>query len=425
MLEDFEFTRLSLYLLCTFLVQYIWLRRHIFSIFDPLFYFVASTTFALTLSILIIDSPAVLWRVVLSVTLFLVGFTLTGRKPPRPIPACEVEVVDVEFFVKIIVAGAAAMIIFNSIGWVLRGIPLISNNPSLEKVDGLTGGLGFIRRFNWGIGVFVLIGSLYWHLATRSAASIAIFILIAITTALGGSKAALLPIIFAAGLYTARPFKSKRATNMPQKLKLAFPVITFLAIIPVVAVLLIENESIPQAFDALAVRLLYFGDVMLYWSRQDVRSAFSNLGPLDYPGHLFNGITGFLRLTDYDTPLGTIMVNVTLERWAELTSSIGPNTPFYVKGEVFFGPIVAPLYAFTVGMILKWFRVQFFGYTGHSLTRYSFLATLVILSSALPTEDSLFVVQLFDFLVFFSIIYFLILIPQRLLRRGNRTHYFK
>jgi hypothetical protein len=99
------------------------------------------------------------------------------------------------------------------------------------------------------------------------------------------------------------------------------------------------------------------------------------------------------------------MVNTTLGSLAELDSAIGPNTPFYVKGELFFGPYGAPFYAFNVGMLFKWIRSQFFQYAGESLTRYTVLATLVVLSGALPVEDSLFVVQFFDFAIFFALIY--------------------
>lgn len=404
-MDDFDISALLLYLLSALLVQCYWLRRHIFGVFDPLLYFVVSSAFAITLSALTVDSPLVLWRIIIYFMCFWAGFTVTCWKAPSPLPARTIPAGNIDFFVRLVLVGAVAMIILNTIGWISRGIPLLSDNPSLEKVDSLTGGLGFIRRFNWGVGVFVLIGSLYWFLAMRSVASVAVMVLVCFMTALGGSKASLLPILFAAGLYTTRPFQSKKITGFSRQLHRAFPVIGLVVIVPVFAVLLVENEGLEQALNSLVIRLLYFGDVVLYWGQQDVRNTFAALGPLDYPGHLLNGITGFLRITGYDMPLGTTMVNATLNRYAEFDSAIGPNTPFYVKGEVFFGPFAAPLYAFGIGALFKWVRVQFFRYSGHSLTRYSVLATVVVLAGALPIEDSLFVVQLFDFAVFFLLIY--------------------
>ena len=420
-MDDFDTNAIVLYLLCALLVQCFWLRRHIFGIFDPLLYYVVSSAFAITLTALTADTPSVLWRVILYFVFFWAGFSLAFRKAPRPLPARKLYVGNIDFFVRLILVGMVVMIVLNAIGWIASGIPLMSSNPSIEKVDNLTGGLGFIRRFNWGVGVFVLIGSLYWVLAARSTASVAVLATVSLMTALGGSKSALLPVLFAAGLYTTRPFRSNKSPAFSRQLTLAFPIIALLAIAPVFAVLLVENGGLKQAFSALVIRLLYFGDVMLYWGHQDVRNAFAGLGPLDYPGHLFNGITGLLRITGYDTPLGTSMVNSTLSRLTELDSSIGPNTPFYVKGEVFFGPFLAPLYAFGVGTVFKWFRVKFFRYTGHSLTRYSVLATLVILAGALPIEDSLFVSQLFDFAIFFPLIYLIASIIELVWPRRERT----
>ena len=421
-MSDYDIPALFLYMLCAFLVQLVWVRRHIFGIFDPLLYFIVSSAFAITLSALTVDSELVLARVVGSFVFFWMGFSFTCRRAPLPLPARSIQVHDIEFFIRLVLVGAIAMLALNSIGWVARGVPLLSDNPSVEKVDSLTDGLGFIRRFNWGAGVFVLIGSLYWYLARRTFASVAVLVTISFVIALGGSKSALLPVLFAVGLYLTRPFSSRKHGDFALPLKRSLPVIALLAAVPVAAVLLVENDGLQQAVTALSIRLLYFGDVMLYWGREDVRNMFAGLGPLDYPAHLLNGVTGFLRITGYDTPLGTRMVNATLDRFSELDSAIGPNTPFYVKGEVFFGPFAASLYAFTIGALYKWFRVRFFRYAGHSLTRYSVLATLITLTNALPIEDSLFIVQLFDFAVFFLLLYLITLFVDLVWPRRGRTN---
>ena len=421
-MSDYNIPALFSYMLCAFLLQLVWARRHIFGIFDPLFYFIVSSAFAITLSALTVDSELVLARVVSSFVFFWAGFSLTCRQAPLPLPARRILVNDIEFFIRLVLVGAIAMLALNYLGWAARGVPLLSDNPSVEKVDGLTDGLGFIRRFNWGVGVFVLIGSLYWFLGKRSFASVAVLVTISVVIAQGGSKSALLPVLFAAGLYLTRPFSLRKHEDFALPLRSALPVIALLAAFPVATVFLVENEGLEQAVTALSIRLLYFGDVMLYWGQEDVRNMFAKLGPLDYPAHLVNGVTGFLRVTGYDTPLGTRMVNATLDRFSELDSAIGPNTPFYVKGEMFFGPFAASIYAFSIGALYKWFRVRFFRYAGHSLTRYSALATLMTLTTALPIEDSLFIVQLFDFGVFFFLIYFVTLFVDVILPRRKQTN---
>src|SRR5690606_11022991 len=83
----------------------------------------------------------------------------------------------------------------------------------------------------------------------------------------------------------------------------------------------------------------------------------------------------------------------------------GPNLPFYVRGELYLGSLVAPLHAFVIGWIFGRVRRLFVRYQGTSLLSYSLLAFAVVLSATLPIEEGLAVGKAFDFLVLFVPIY--------------------
>jgi hypothetical protein len=120
------------------------------------------------------------------------------------------------------------------------------------------------------------------------------------------------------------------------------------------------------------------------------------LNALDYLPALLNSVTGALRISDYTLPLGSQMVQISLSLDQEVSESLGPNVPFYVKGQIYFG-LAGLLYALLVGMGLGAIRNAFNRASPERPLRLCVLGTLVILSPALAIEDSFFVTVLFDF----------------------------
>jgi hypothetical protein len=118
-------------------------------------------------------------------------------------------------------------------------------------------------------------------------------------------------------------------------------------------------------------------------------------------------VLGALRLTDYGIPIGNQFVRSTLPVGTDFSESLGPNLPFYVRGELYFGAVFAPLHAFIIGVIFGYLRRRFITYRGHSLLMYSLLSFAVVLSLTLPTEEGLAVGQVFDFVILFLPIYVL------------------
>lgn len=389
--------------LVVLLLQLIVARKHVGSILDPLLYFIVTTSLAMSLAVNIIDEATLLIRIFLYFLSFWCGFllimgsTTTGRHPAN------VENLHVDgVFPVVMTIGIIAFIVANLFAWHQSGIPILSNEPSLQKTESFTGGLGFVRRYNWGVGVFLFTGSIYWFLFNRSRVAAIYIAVVVFVTTLGASKSAFLPAIFALGLYLIRPFQNSRTISMVDPVRRSAKHLLFIATVPVLVVLALESEGIWASATAFMARLFYFGDVIFYWNNPDLRQHFMHANtPLDYPFHLFGSFLGALRIISYEAPLGNQFVQYSLSTGEDLSRYLGPNTPFYVKGELFFGASFAPFYAAAIGASVAAFRRTFIRMKRISLSGYSVAATLLTISMTLPTEDSLFMGRLGDFFIFF------------------------
>lgn len=403
MTED-NFVAMALVCLAATGVQYLLVRKHLKSIVDPLFYFVLISAFSLALGTFVSDDLWLVVRIYGYFAMFYAGFlAITGKTQKKQ--AILVLNDDMRKFRAIVLGCAIVYLAVNAMIWLNSGVILLADDPSLLKSVAYSGGLGIVRRFNWGVGVFTVIASIYWVLWERRVLSILTVIVVILIAITSGGKSALLPALFAVGLYLTRPFASLNKTNHVSRLHSLIPLLFGIALVPVGIVLVIENETLKGAFEAFVVRLFYFGDVLLYWGQDGVRSEFSNLGAIDYFKNTFGSTLGGLRLIPYEIPMGNQFVRYTLPVGTDFPESIGPNLPFYVRGELYLGIIVAPLYSFCVGAVVGCLRRCLICYHGHSLLSYSVLSFVVITSFALPIEEGLAIGQLFDFALLFIPIY--------------------
>lgn len=388
----------------TGIVQYALVRQRIASIADPLVYFVVTSAFSLALGYFAVDDSWLLARIFIYFLCFYVGLNLACGRHQRTMQPLQIGG-DIRHFRAIVIVCCAIFLGLNAFMWMKSGIILLSDDPSLQKSEAYAGGFGFIRRFNWSVGVFVLIASLYWWLWERSVASALALTVAALTALTGGGKSALLPAVFAVGLFVAKPFATQRQITITARLRCAIPILLGFASVPIAIILFSENGTPREAFNAFVVRMFYFGDVLLYWGQQTVRSHFVGLGPLDYLRDTFGAVLGALRLIDYGIPIGNQFVQDTLPIGVDFSDSLGPNLPFYVRGELYLGPFFALLHAFIIGFIFGLVRRFFLNYRGRSLLKYSLMSFATVISVTLPTEEGLAVGQAFDFALYFLPIY--------------------
>lgn len=387
-------------------VQLFLIRRHVNNVADPLVFFALTSAFSIGMASFAVDSVGMYARIVLYYICFYLGFFVaTGRGRPAAVPL-ELTTKPHRFRM-IVITSCSIFFCANLIVWMVSGAIVFSDDPSVQKSAAYDGGFGFIRRINWGLGVFALIAATYWWLWERSRAALMWLLVALLTSVTGGGKSALLPMIFALGLYFLNPFRpANRRRRIPSRRVLLGALLV--GIVPVAVVLLVEGDSAQAALDALLVRLFFSGDILLYWGQPDLRAHFSQLGPIDYFLDSFGSVLGMLRLVDYSAPIGNQFVQYTLPGGSDFSESLGPNLPFYVRGELYFGPWFAPLHALMIGWILGRIRLLFVFYRGRSLLHYSLASLSICLSGALPIEEGLAVGQATDFLLVFGLVYALI-----------------
>lgn len=390
----------------TFLIalfaQGLLVRRHFSGILDPLAYFIITSSFSVTLAATLIDDISILVRVVIYFIFFWLGFLVTTPPPQNPkLTNIGYRIRKDSYFSIIVATGVLIVVIANIFAWQRVGIPVFSTDPSLQKSESLTDGLGVVRRINWGLGTFLFMGSVFWALFNRSKIAFLCLAVLALVSTFNGSKSALLPMIFALGLFINRPFLNSQSASITDPVRSLSRYALAVAAIPILIVLFIESNGVSEAAIALGTRLLYFGDALLYWSDPDLRQHFKSANPSSsYLTHLFGGVLGAMRLVPYSPPMGNDFVQFSLRVGQEISDALGPNIPFYVKGEVFFGPIFAAAYSAVVGVAVGFFRRLFFQKSLSSLTSYTVFATLAGLSITLPVEDSLMVNRFFDLAIF-------------------------
>ncbi|WP_310564650.1 hypothetical protein [Hydrogenophaga sp.] len=379
-------------------------RRHLSGILDPLTYFIVTSSFAVTLAATLVNDAYIFSRVAIYLFFFWLGFFITSPSSKnRDTTKTEHRIRKDASFSIIITTGVLLVITANIFAWQRAGVPLFSIDPSLQKSESLKDGLGIVRRLNWGLGTFLFMGSVFWILFNQSKIAVTYLTSLALVAILNGSKSALLPIVFAIGLFLKNPFLNNKLNSIKEHTRSLSRYTLIIAAVPVLAVFLIESDDITEAAIALGTRLLYFGDALLYWSDSELRQHFKSIHPPhSYPMHLFGGILGATRLVPYSAPIGNDFVQFSLRVGQELSDSLGPNVPFYVKGEIFFGTVFAAAYSTIIGMAIAFFRRIFSQREYSNLTSYTIAATLAGLSMTLPVEDSLMINRIFDFALFLT-----------------------
>lgn len=384
------------------IVQIPLLWRRVNNIADPLVFFAITSAFTLGLAYYAVDTVALYIRVILYFAFFYAGLLL-ATKPLRQTSEPLMMSFGLQRFKVVVMISCIVFLTGNILVWMKSGVILFSDDPSLQKSISYADGFGFVRRINWGLGVFALVSALYWWILERSRVALAFLIFAILVSAVGGGKSALLPMIFSLGLYFLNPFRPVRdGKRMPTRRILLFA--AGLAIIPVGAVLLIESDS---PLNALFVRLFFSGDVLLYWGQSDLRAHFSKLGVIDYVRDSFGSLLGMLRLIEYSTPIGNQFVQYSLPVDAEFSEWLGPNIPFYVRGELYFGPWLGIFHSLLIGYVVGRVRMLFVGYRGKSPLRYSISAVLVCIVTALPVEEGLAISQLTDFILVLALVLFI------------------
>ncbi len=369
-------------------------RKHIISLFDPLNIFIISQIASCILAIVLIEQPLMLMQFFIAQVAFYIGFQLNSPPRPRICPSVWTGrmVQTAELVVGILLVILIAATIYMG---VVAGFPLLSDNPTLAKTEAYTGGLGIIKRLNEGIGIFVPAGCMTLALkGTHKRLFMAAFAASMVMASLGGGKGALLSFLYIIAylLYRLDLVSSTSAKRIRRLSK-------WIAIGAVVLSLFVLSQgagSLSTAIGLLAQRILFYGDVIIYYYHPEVIRHFSNLGPLDFVFSITNPILGAFRLVDYQKPLGYLMALQTLGNNQTLASIMGPNDQYYVMSNIYFGSIFGPIYCGIVGFCVSRARQWFFDAERVSILQFISILVFAIVIFSLPVEAPLFASTLFD-----------------------------
>lgn len=380
-------------------------RRYIVSVFDPLFVFTFTTAFASVLVVEVLKTPSPIIHFFVCQLCLFAGFasvrpvadiTPTG---PESQPAHEVDRLRLMLYGFLGLYIAANLIVFS-----VNGIPLLSPVPTSAKVAYFKDGFGLVRKINWTIGGFLITGLLYLYLLEKKRLYLMGLGLVAVGLVFEGSKSSLLRIIFAFTLLVYHPLLRSQ-TRLLKSFRRFIPYgIGALAVV-FLGILSRENNGLTSALSAFLKRLLYSGDPVLYYYLPVNQIHFAEYGPADYLTYVTNQITGFLRLTPYWDAFGNVMLRNILPPGTPPDQYVGPNTPFYIEGQIFFGYFGAFILSGILGVLVGGIRRMYFRYRGASAFWFIFLCYLCQIATTLFIDTRMGVGFLFDVFVFILPVY--------------------
>lgn len=409
---DYEvIPEILLYTLGFFLIYFLAYKRYIYSILDPLFIYVFTISFSSVLIIYTLDErSAYLIHFFLCQFFLYIGFVVTVHwlrnysrqelhiKFPN-------EFFDFETLRIVVYLLFAFYFLANIVLFYTTGFALLNDDPTVAKVENFTKGFGIIRKINTSIGSFLTAGLLFFVLAKIRWIDVFTLFIVIILTALEGSKSSLLRILITFVLLANHQlFIHKK--EILGKIKLIIP-LGILAVFGIFfTVLFKENSDYEQVTFAFIRRLLYGADATLYFYLPVNEQYFAQFHFWQYPSHLFNQILGFLRLVVSNEAFGNIMV---ANAFPSMTSTIvGPNTPYYIEGQIFFGYYGAFIYSAFVGGCYAFIRQYFF------YTRYYSAFWLILIccicqqASGLYVEVTMFITSAFDTFFFVLPVYLVV-----------------
>ncbi len=401
---DTDLTAVWLVLCAAILVHGWMLRRMAIGLIDPIVYVGLGSIAAVAMSFALSGMSLEFVRVIACIVTFWVGVRLTWPGPAaQPAPAAASELHQAQF-TRIVMIGTLLFVLANLFFFAVVGPPALSADPSLAKTESYAGGFGWLRRLDWGLGTFDIVGLTYLLFTRRPRWAMLGYAAYVAISGLSGSKSALVPMLFAFALLGSRADLQRADARKSRWKKWLLPALAIAAVSVSLGVLVIEQGDFVGALLAFGVRLLYSSDVLIYWETPQVQHAFASLDFSDYLANLLAPVLGALRLVDYGIPYGGRMVQLSLGASDDVSESLGPNVPFYVSGEMYFG-VGQYLYCCVIGMGIGWLRSRFVRAASARPLGLCMATTFVLLSPALAIDEALFMSQTMDLMLGFAIVY--------------------
>lgn len=394
-------------------------RKRIFSIFDPLSIMAVTQAASSVMAIALISQASMLWQFMLSQAAFTLGVVLAPVQSLPKGPTSSWSKGDIYFAEWVVMVLFSILVAANVWLGLSAGFPLFSDDPSLTKFSTFTGGLGLVRRINWGIGTFVPTASLLLGIrGCHRRLFWGVFVASMIISSLGGSKGALLVYLEIIVFVLFR--KDIVSDAVARRLNGALKGLALIAGLLALFVLYISIHDPALAAGALLKRVLYAGDVIIYYYQPAIMREFAKLGPVDYIIAMLNPLLGELRLAEYQFPLGYQMLLIYFKNGEQPSAVLGPNTTFFVVGHIYFGWFFGIIYSGCVGYIVSKVRSACLSARGTTPLRMAIYLTMAIVIFGFPAEAPLFVSMASDTFIPLCMVVVLVAVAGSILRLASR-----
>lgn len=404
MINDFNQLFIILFQTITiFGILFLIYRKNIFSVFDPLFFYLITQAFSIELGIIQITDLGYLASFLLCQVFFAFGFSYFAKNLKKDNVVDDTNLdfsgKEYEFWVYFTVFGFLIVVLANVYLISIQGIILFSDDPTSGKVAAFEGGggIGAVRRINWGLLNLVNLSALFLYLKTRKKLFLLLLGVLVLIAVSGGSKSSLLVyIVLLAFLGLFKTINNTEVFKIIDKVKVPLIAVGLLLSIFIIGA---NTDGLGDSILGLGIRFLYFGDILFYYYNHDAVAHFQQLGFIDFLNYELNPFLGILRITPYLPPLSFEMVQYSFNHNEVLEVVTGPNLPYYVKGHIFFGKYGALIYSFLLGFFIAHIRNLMF-VKHSSYTIYLLLIFLNLSVFSFAQDSALTLSILFDTLIF-------------------------
>jgi hypothetical protein len=365
----------SVYLLFLGLINtigFLFLKRVIYSWFDPLLFYLVSNSFGLAFIFYIFfiehDISIFYFSIICVNILFFSAGLLLGqtRKQKGQVILSESsrkEVFKYSKWLNLMLKIVLAILLISNVVLILRfGSPaLFSENPSISKVEYRTGGFGIIHKIGevfFPLALSIIFLKLFHPVIAQPKSQVLLLsffaALVFFLVSLGGSKSGAFTILDTLFyMYLMNTYYSSS-----QKLAQIKKVSLIVLLSCIFLFLLVLSFSFRQSFslfEGLVLRFLGSFDGIYYFSRFDLYSSFQ-FSPIDFFVRLVNPFLGFFRISDYEPGIGELIFE---QATGFPVSGFGPNSTFILESLIFFGPYFSWAYSFFVGYLVSFVRTSF------------------------------------------------------------------
>lgn len=377
-----------------FLIVYIiFYKRYIYSVLDPLFIYILTISFS---SVLVINTlgetePVYAFHFFLCHLFFFLGFSLITHKSKSIVKKSSIYFHDFVTFRIILYILCSWYFLTNFFLFYVTGFALLSDDPSVGKINVMRnfGGIYFI---NTCISSFILTGLFFSLFFKPKFVDFLLLLACIIISSLTGSKGAFVQITGIV-ILVANQLLFRHNSKIVLVLRLTAPIGIAGIFIVAFSVLLKENIDSEQATLTFVKRLLYGADSTLFFYQPVNEQYFAQFRFWQYPGYLFNQILAFFKLVAPQEAHGNTMIYNVLHN--DPTISLGPNTPYYIEGQIYFGYYGAFIYSAFIGACYAFCREKFLNGKFYSAFSFVLVGCIANQASAFPVEASFGITTIF------------------------------